>query len=223
MNLYVTSHGNTVVSFTDKVRDDQRLTQTSLSELEKATERTKEELEDQLYQLQQQIGTLDQSLHRTLETDRAQIETCLKSLEEAQKVRASRARIVVENNDASGPNTRLIAGTDMQQLAVDLSVIGNRAESGASMAAGSYTPETVQALLRQSSTSPNAAFIINAMQTNTFDSSFLTTSMPGVLGASPERHRISDTSGEHDEILANTTASTTKERTSITRQQQKPY
>lgn len=196
-------------------RGNQRVVQTSLEELEKTAGRTKEELEDQLHQLQQQIGALDLSLHRTLEDDRAQIEACLRSLEEAQKTRATRARVHVAQNIASGQNTRLIAGTDMEQPTVDLSVIENRAEGGASMAAGVHSPETLRLLLQQSSSSADARLLFNAMQTHSSDPSFWTT--PGLLGSRAGGQHHLSISGRIDEspALADTIASTVEERSNV--------
>lgn len=150
-------------------RRDQQTTQASLDELEKLTDRTREELEDQLDQLQRQIGSLEGSMQTTLENDRKQIQSCIMALDEAQKARDAKARIEVSENVATGRDTRLIAGTTTAQPNFDLSVTKNQAQDGASMAAGVHSPEVLTALLQQSSATPSVVSIVQMMQTTSFD------------------------------------------------------
>lgn len=157
------------IAFDTMSMRDREATQESLQELARLTDRTREELEDQLDQLQEQISTANGSLKATVEADRAHMQLCLKSLEEAQAVRESKAHIVVSENTATGANTHLIAGTDTTQPAFHLSVTHNRAEDGASMAAGVHSAEVLKALLQQSSAPMPVVSIVQMMQRGSFD------------------------------------------------------
>jgi len=115
------------------------------------------------------MRTAEGSLQAMLEADRAHMQSCLKSLEEAQAVRESKACIIVSENTASGTNTRLIAGTDTVQPNFQLSVTHNRAEEGASMAAGVHSAEVLKALLQQSAAPTPVVSVVQMMQTGSFD------------------------------------------------------
>ncbi|KAK5069368.1 hypothetical protein LTR51_008618 [Lithohypha guttulata] len=148
---------------------DQQTTQTSLDELGKLTDRTREELEDQLDQVHGQIGRLEASMQATLEIDQKQIQSCLSSLEKAQEVRDTKAQIAVSQNIAVGENARLIAGTDTAQPTFNLSVMYNQAQEGASMAAGVHSPEVLKALLQHRSASPSVVSIVQSIQMGEFN------------------------------------------------------
>lgn len=132
-------------------------------------DRTREELEDQLDLLQKQVSTAVESLQTTLEADRAQLHACLKNLEEAQTARKTAVRIIVFDDTATGKNTRLIAGTDTNQLTIGLSVTHNRATDGASMAAGVHSADSLKALFQQSPASAPAISTVQMMQMGRFD------------------------------------------------------
>lgn len=140
-----------------------------MDDLTRLTERTREELEDQLDELQGQISTAAGSLQTTLNTDRADLQACLKSLEEAQVLRETTARVDVSDNTATGENTRMIAGTDTAQPTFHLSVTHNRAADGASMAAGVHSADVLKALLQQSAAPASTVSIVEMMQTGRFD------------------------------------------------------
>ena len=135
----------------------------------KLTDRTREELEDQQHQILGKISTAEASIKALLEKDRAQTESCLDSLEKARTERAARAHIIVSDNTATGHGTRMIAGTDTSQPTFNLSVTNNRAEDGASMSSGVYSPEVLVTLLQQSSAPPAVVSVFQTMQTGNFD------------------------------------------------------
>lgn len=152
------------IAFDTMKMRDHKVTQESLDGLEKLVAQTREELEDQFEQVQQAIHTADTSMRAILASDRAQIRSCLDSLEQTQEIRENvRAQIVVLGNIA-GPNSRLIAGTDSLNSSFNLSVRHNEAREGASMAAGVYTPEVLKALLQQSSAPPGIVALFQATQ-----------------------------------------------------------
>lgn len=133
------------------------------------TDRTREELEDQLDQLQAQIHAAGGSIQASLEAEQTQIQACLKSLEEAQAARKHIAHVNVSHNEATGSNARLIAGTDTARPNFNLTVTHNRAADGASMAAGVHSAEVLKALLQHSSASAPVVSIVQMMHTGSFD------------------------------------------------------
>lgn len=149
-------------------RRDRETTQTTLDELTKLTDRTREELEDQRDQLQDQIRTTEGAIQASLEAEQTQIQACLKSLQEAQAIRGRMPHIVVNNNEATGTNTRLIAGTDIARPDFYLTVTHNRAADGAAMGAGVHSAEVLKALLQQSAPAPVVS-LVQMMHTSSFD------------------------------------------------------
>jgi hypothetical protein len=168
-HVYLSHFAAFVSRFTDITRQAREATQLSLDAIAKLADRTREELEDQLYQVQEQINTTKETLRVILEADREQIQSCLKSLQAAQRSWEKKAHIIIADNTAIGVNTRMIAGTDTIQPTFDLSVTQNRAENGAAMAAGVHSSEVLKTLLEQSSTPAPVVSLVQAMQMGNFD------------------------------------------------------
>ena len=101
-----------------------------------------------------------------MDANRAQIQPCLKNLEEAQTVRETKAQIIVAENLAIGENTRLIAGTDNARPTFNLTITHNQAAEGAYMAAGVHSADILKALLQQNAAS---ATMMSIVQTGTFN------------------------------------------------------
>ena len=127
---------------------------------------TKEDLEDQLAQVQRHIETAEASLRAVLQDDQTRLQDCLNSLAQAQQTANSvRPSISIQNNQA-GQAGRTIFGTDTSQPQFNLTVSGNQAQQGAVMGSGVYTPQTLQALLGTSRTA-DLALAVQASQTQT--------------------------------------------------------
>ena len=140
------------------------ITQDSLNDLKNSIRGTKEDLEDQLDQVRQAISTADASLREMLQVDQTRLQTSLDSLARAQRVAdTTDPKVVLERNRA-GQGSRAIFGTDTSQPQFSLTVSDNEAELGAVMAAGVHSPETLQALLRDSRT-PDLALTLQVLQT----------------------------------------------------------
>jgi hypothetical protein len=149
---------------THSVSQVHSITQDSLNDLKNSIRGTKEDLEDQLDQVRQAISTAGASLREMLQVDQARLQTSLDSLAQAQRVAdTTDLKVVLERNRA-GQGSRAIFGTDTSQPQFSLTVSENEAELGAVMAAGVHSPETLQALLRDSRT-PDLALALQALQT----------------------------------------------------------
>jgi hypothetical protein len=134
-----------------------------LNDLKDSIRGTKEDLEDQLDQIREAIQSTDASSREPFQADQARLLGSLKSVEWAQQVAdTTHPKVVVESNRA-GQGTRTIFGTDISQLQFSLNVSENEAGLGAIMAAGVHTPETLQALLRDSQ-AQNLALTLQAAQ-----------------------------------------------------------
>jgi hypothetical protein len=124
------------------------MTQDMLDELKRSIEETKEELEDQLSQVGQAISGAGTALRDLLLADRADLQICLDSLAQAQRVAdATQPQIVIEQNRGE-EESRTLFGTDTSRPDFCLTVSNNEAQRGAVMAAGVYSLETLQALLK---------------------------------------------------------------------------
>lgn len=155
MNYYYT--------VTNSTRRNHGITQESLNNLKDSIRGTKEDMEDQLDQMREAIRSTDASIRISLEADQARLVGSLKSIEWAhQIVDTTLPKVVVESNQA-GQGTRTIFGTDTSQPQFNLNVSENEAGLGAIMAAGVHTPQTLQALLRDSQTQ-NLALTLQAAQ-----------------------------------------------------------
>lgn len=127
---------------------------------------TKEDLEDQLAQVQRTINTAEASLREVLQDDQARLQSCLNSLTQAQKIADGiHPSIVVQRNRAD-QGSRAIFGTDTSQPQFNLTVSDNEAQPHAVMGSGVYTPQTLQALLGGSRTA-DLALAVQALQTQT--------------------------------------------------------
>lgn len=169
MNMYTCHLTPLASALLTLFRQAQQVTQNSLDEITKLIDRTREELEDQLDQVQERITAAEGSLRAILEAEHQQIQLCLKSLRESQTSREKNAKITITNNTATGANSRMIAGTDTAQPTFDLSVTHNRADAGASMAAGVHSSEVLKALLQQSSAPASVVSIVQSMQMGNFN------------------------------------------------------
>lgn len=139
-------------------------TQDSLRGLKDLISGTREDLGDQLDQVQQTISSADASLREILQGDLAQLQNSLDSIARAQRiVDTARPEITIERNKA-GQGSRAIFGTDTPQPQFDLTVLGNEAGLGAVASAGVHSPQTLQALLGNSRT-PDLALALQALQT----------------------------------------------------------
>jgi hypothetical protein len=135
-----------------------------LSNLKDLISGTKEDLEDQLDQVRQAIGTADAPVRKILQDDLARLQNSLDSVARAQRIAdTARPEVTIEGNEA-GQYARAIFGTDTPQPQFNLRVSENRAELGASMSAGVHSPQTLQALVGKSQT-PDLALAIQALQT----------------------------------------------------------
>lgn len=143
---------------------DHSTTQDSLRDLKDKISGTKEDLEDQLDQVQQTISAADASLREILQDDQARLQSSLDSIAQAQKVMEnSYPKIVIEHNRAD-QGGRAIFGTDTSQPRFSLTVADNEAGIGAVVGAGVHSPETLQTLLGNSRT-PDLALALQALQT----------------------------------------------------------
>ncbi|KAE8155198.1 hypothetical protein BDV25DRAFT_135245 [Aspergillus avenaceus] len=120
-------------------------TQPTLDNLETAIRSTKSDLEAQGYRLQQNLQRMtDVSTVRALKSDLHQLQDGIKGLEELKSVvDRTRPGIVVTQNRAH-QNSHALFGTDMLQSQFDVHVSDNWAGAGAFMAAGAYSPQTLQ-------------------------------------------------------------------------------
>lgn len=124
---------------------------------------TKEDLEDQLDRVREAIRSTDASTQESLQADQARLLGSLKSIEWAQQVADTTHPSVVVQSNQAGQGTCTIFGTDTSQPQFNLNVLENEAGLGATMAAGVHTPETLQALLRDSQ-AQNLALTLQAVQ-----------------------------------------------------------
>jgi hypothetical protein len=143
---------------------DNSFTQESLGELKDLISGIKEDLDDQLDQVQQSIKTVDSSLREILQEDQARLQSSISSITRAQQVAdAIKPQIIIERNEA-GKGSRAIFGTDTSQPQFNLTVANNKAGLGAVVSAGVHSPQTLQALLANSR-SPDLALALQALQT----------------------------------------------------------
>ena len=144
--------------------DDHSTTQDSLNQLKDAIQGTREDLEDQLGQVQQAIKTAEASLGDILRVDQARLQRSLDNLAQARTiVDHSKPQIVIERNRAE-QGSRALFGTDTSQPRFNLTTSSNEAQLGAVMAAGVHSPETLQALLGKPWTA-DLALVFQALQT----------------------------------------------------------
>lgn len=142
---------------------DQALTQSGLTDLKDSIEGTKQDLQDELEQVQSRITSAAASLQQTLQADQAQLRASLESLEQSQTQAENMKPTITISDNRAGQASRAIFGTDTSQPKFDLNVTGNEAGDGATMAAGVHSPETLQALL-QNSPNPNLTIAFQALQ-----------------------------------------------------------
>ena len=135
---------------TDLTSQDHTITQESLSELKKSIEGTKEDLEDQLDQVRDAIGSAAASLRDQLSADQARLQSSLDSLAHAQRVAETTLPQVIIKGNRGGAESRTLFGTDASRPQFSLNASDNIAEQGAVMAAGVHSPETLKALLGES-------------------------------------------------------------------------
>lgn len=141
---------------------DHSVTQDLLGDLKNLISGTREDLQDQLDELQR-ISTADASLREVLLEDQAQLQSSLDSIAQAQQVAdTTRPKVVIEHNRA-GQGSRAIFGTDTSQPGFSLTVANNEAGVGAVYSAGVHSPQTLQALLQNSRT-PDLALVLQVLQ-----------------------------------------------------------
>jgi hypothetical protein len=141
---------------------DHSVTQETLSGLEGQISGTKDDLADQLEELQETVKGADASLRALLNDDVARLQRSLNSIAQAQRVvKNTKPRIVIKDI-SHGPRSRAIAGSDFSRPDFDLTVENVRVGFGATSSAGMYSPETLQKLLEQSST-PGLALALQAL------------------------------------------------------------
>jgi hypothetical protein len=100
----------------------------------------------------------------SLQADQARLQRCLESLERAQGVASiTRPQVTVRSNRTK-QGSRAVFGTDTSQPQFSLNVSDNDVGLGAIAAAGVHTPQTLQALLRDSRI-PDLALALHALQT----------------------------------------------------------
>ncbi|KAL8696241.1 MAG: hypothetical protein Q9201_007758 [Fulgogasparrea decipioides] len=147
------------IAFDSIIMQDHSSTQDLLEELNNSINGTKEDLEDQLAQVQQTVSTAEASLREVLQDDQARLQSSLNSLAQAQRITDGiHPSIVIQRNRAD-QGSRAIFGTDT-------SLSDNKARSNAVMGSGVYTPQTLQALLGISRTA-DLALAVQALQTQT--------------------------------------------------------
>ena len=127
---------------------------------------TKEDLEDQLAQVQRHLETAEASLRANLQDDQAGLQSCLNSLAQAQQIANNVRPSVFIRDNRAGQGSRTIFGTDTSQPQFNLTVSGNEAQQDAVIGSGVYTPQTLQALLGDSRTG-DLALAMQVLQTQT--------------------------------------------------------
>jgi hypothetical protein len=152
VNQHVHIHSLFLRTATDFPSQDHTTTQDSLNELRKVIEGTKEDLEDQLDQVRHAISGAGASLRDFLQADQEQLQSGLESLAQAQRVAETAQPQVVITRNLGGQESSTLFGTDTSRPQFRLTVSDNEAQQGAVMAAGVYSLETLQALLRGSRT-----------------------------------------------------------------------
>ena len=140
------------------------VTQETLSGLEGQISGTKDDLADQLEELQETVKGADASLRAVLNDDVARLQRSLNSIAKAQKVVKNTKPMIVIRDINHGPGSRAIAGSDFSRPDWNLTVENVRVGFGATSSAGMYSPETLQRLLENSST-PGLALALPALQT----------------------------------------------------------
>lgn len=123
---------------------------------------TREDLQDQLDQVQETIRSADVSIQETLRADQAQLLGSLKSIEWAQHVADTHPTVIVQSNQG-GEGTRTLFGTDTSQPQFNLNVSKNEAGSGATMVAGVLTTDTIRVMFGNSQTR-NLALALQELQ-----------------------------------------------------------
>ncbi|KAL9002000.1 MAG: hypothetical protein Q9188_005052 [Gyalolechia gomerana] len=128
------------------------ITQDSLAQIKNSIDGTREDIEDQLDQVQQTISTAEASLREVLQDDQARLQSSLDSLAQAQKITDGIHPDIVIQRNRAGQSSRAIFGTDTLQPQFNLTVSDNEAKTGAVVGAGVHTPQTLQTLLGDSRT-----------------------------------------------------------------------
>lgn len=114
--------------------------------------------------MRETIGSADASSREILQADQARLQRSLDTLEQAQRVADTTHPEVIIKSNRADQGSRAIFGTDTSQPQFSLNVTDNEAGLGAVVSAGVHTPQTLQALLRDSRT-PDLALALQALQT----------------------------------------------------------
>lgn len=142
---------------------DHGTTQESITELKRLVEGTKQDLNDQVEQVEDAIHGAAESFRDRLQADCAQLQSALQALAQAQHVAdTTRPQVVIEKNQG-GEDSRALFGTDVSQPHFDLTVSNNIADKRAVIVTGVNSTETVQAFLKGSGRS-DVALIMQTMQ-----------------------------------------------------------
>ncbi|KAL8696017.1 MAG: hypothetical protein Q9201_007864 [Fulgogasparrea decipioides] len=105
------------IAFDSIVMQDHSSTQDSLEELKDSISGIKEDLEDQLAQVQRTIRTAEASLREVLQDDQARLQSSLNSLAQAQRIADGiHPSIIIQRNRAN-QGSRAIFGTNAEYLA----------------------------------------------------------------------------------------------------------
>lgn len=161
-----------------------------MTDLKDSIDGTKQDVQDQLEQVQSRITSAAASLQDILQADRAHLRATLESLEQSQSRAENVKPTITISENRAGQASRAIFGTDALQPNFDLNVVRNEAQSGATMAAGLHSPETLRVLL-QNAPDLNLKIALQALQnTSQFTN-------PDNLRSAPNTGTLSGGEGAH--------------------------
>lgn len=146
---------------------DHSVTQESIEDMKNLMRGIKEDLEDQLDEVQQAIRAAEASSLKVHEEDQTRLQSALDSIALAQRMVENRPHISIMDN-CIGQGSRVLMGTDTPEPAFNLTVARNEIGVAATYSAGVHSPQVLQALL-QNATTPNLALALQALQTQPFD------------------------------------------------------
>ncbi|KAJ5088693.1 hypothetical protein N7456_012309 [Penicillium angulare] len=168
--------------------ENSSISEASLNEINDSILGTREDIQDQLEQLQEKTNRANQSARSALQVDYEQLKQCLESLKQAEQTANATPRINIQGNSGSS-GSRAIFGTDTVRPQFDLNVADNKAGLGATMSAGVHTPETLQALL-SNSRAPELALVLEALKNQPHGTN--AQEIQHFLGGSRAEHSIQD-------------------------------
>lgn len=123
-----------------------------------------EDLHHQLEDVKEALNTAAETSQQVLRNDLARLQGSLDNIAEAQRLaNATQLSIIVEKNLA-GDGSRTFFGADQQPKYHNLSVRNNEVGVGGVSSSGVFQPETLQILMKNSST-PDIALKLQALHT----------------------------------------------------------